>query len=432
VTSITIRKKDKILKAETRLPASKSLSNRALILQVLSNGKLQIKNLSDAGDTLLLVNLLRVIEQPRNPNETVMLDCFNAGTVLRFLTAYLSLRAGKWLLTGSQRMKERPVGPLVANLKQLGANICFTEKEGYPPILIEGRSISGGTIEADAGISSQFISALLMIAPVLKGGLRVSLRDKIASAPYIRMTLGVLSDCGIKYEFLDNLIIIPGQEFRQSEITIEPDWSSASAWYQMAAFADEADILLKDLKEISLQGDSILPAIFSNFGVKTDFISKGARLTKTSSKCSHFQFDFTDHPDLAQAVMATCAGLNIPAEFTGLQSLLIKETDRIAAMTNELTKLGFNISGESDSVMIKKSRTEIANSKRIIPNQEPGAISPVPISTYNDHRMALAFAPMTLVLGSICIENPGTVSKSYPGFWKDIEKAGFNYLSDPG
>lgn len=414
MTSLTIHKKDRIVRGKISLPASKSLSNRALILNQICGGKLNIRNLSEADDTKLLSRLLNQTELQKNTSETISLDCQNAGTVFRFLTSYLSLRPGKWFLTGSPRMKERPIGQLADSLNLLGASVSYAGENGFPPLMIEGKTFAGGDLEFTDSLSSQFISALMMIGPVLQGGLRIKLKSRLASTPYIRMTLEMLKICGIQAEFSENIISIPEQEFCTAEIDVEPDWSSAAFWYEIAALADDADLELTGLEKHSLQGDAILPEIFISLGVKTEFLSTGVRLIKRPDRCHRFEFGFTDIPDLAQAVAVTCAALNIPAKITGLHSLKIKETDRICALITELKKCGFHVN-------------EYGGSAIRIDNTELKTLNPEPIHSYGDHRMAMAFAPLALVFDSIRIENPEVVSKSYPGFWDDLIKAGFNY-----
>ncbi len=325
-------------------------------------------------------------------------------------------------------MKMRPIDPLVKALKKLGASVGYLEQENFPPLLIEGKPFPGSSIEADGSISSQFITALLLIAPVLPGGLKLRLTNNISSVPYIEMTLKLLNICGIKSNFSNNTITISQQKYAQSELTIEPDWSSASYWYSMAAFAKESDLVLKSFKKESLQGDSILPEIFANFGVQTEYFGEGIRLTRSNQYCSSFDFDFSNYPDLAQTVIVTCAGLNIPSIFTGLESLRIKETDRVAALYNELKKIGFNISVNNGSELRIQPLTQTLNLEPETLNLKPETLNLKPLRTYDDHRMAMAFAPLAMILGSLKIENPQVVSKSYPGFWDDLKLAGFQIL----
>lgn len=414
MSTITIRKKNRELKGEISLPSSKSMSNRALILHHLHPSKITISNLSEAEDTKLLSRLLKSVAEHRHSEPPLQIHCQNAGTVFRFLTACLSLQPGRWLLTGSERMKERPIGPLVDGLNHLGALVRYENEPGYPPLYIEGKKIRGGNTELDSSISSQFVSSLLLIAPALENGLTIRLTGNIVSGPYIRMTLEMLNMCGIHSEVEEKKISIRQQELMNTNIKIEPDWTSASYWYEMAALSDKADLILTGLDKQSIQGDSVLPEIFESLGVKSMYINEGVRLARTDKRCSHFQFDFSNHPDLAQSIAVTCAALNIPAVLTGLQSLKIKETDRISALVSELTRCGFKVKEEGNSA-IK------------IENTEPKTRNPERIQTYGDHRMAMAFAPLALVFGTIDIENPEVVQKSYPGFWNDLKKTGFNY-----
>ena len=328
MNQITIQKTNSILEGEILLPASKSISNRALIINYLSGKKLRLNNLSQADDTQLMIVLLKIIEENKGSYLPTTIDCRDAGTTLRFITALLALTPGKWLITGSDRMKDRPIGILVESLKKLGANIEYQGKDGFPPLLIKGKKLKGRELEIDGSVSSQFISALLLIAPSVPGGLCLKLKGKISSLPYIEMTLNLLNQFGISTAFIDNTITIEQQDYKSGELTIEADWTSASYWYEMVALASEANLFLKGLNKESLQGDAILPEIFNHFGVQTEFLGDGIKLTKTKKIVSDFTFDFTDYPDLAQTVIVTCAGLNIPGKFTGLESLRIKETDR--------------------------------------------------------------------------------------------------------
>ncbi|MEZ5082301.1 MAG: 3-phosphoshikimate 1-carboxyvinyltransferase [Bacteroidales bacterium] len=424
---LSISKKDTSIVGIVRLPASKSLSNRALIIRYLSGKEFPIKNLSEADDTILLKRLLLKVKSSIPSEKEIILDCANAGTVFRFLTALLSMTPGKWLLTGSDRMKERPIGILTDALRKLGAKIDYTEKENYPPLLITGHHLKGSTLEMDASVSSQFISALLMIAPVLPKGLTVNLYGIISSEPYLKMTLGLLKKFRVQSHFIENSIEIKNQAITPENITIEADWSSAAFWYEVAAFSSVANIFLQGLTKESLQGDAILPEIYKHFGVYSTFEQAGTRLTKTEKVVDSFSFDFTNYPDLAQAVIITCAGLNIPGEFTGLESLQIKETDRLSALKTELQKLGYQIH------ITQNSELRTSNFELRTPNPELKTLpitstfkikKPTLINPYNDHRMAMAFAPLALIFGSIQIENPEVVSKSYPGFWEDFRKMG--------
>ncbi len=421
---VTIRNNEKIIKGEIGLPASKSISNRALILQYLSGNKLRIHNLSEAEDTELMAALLRSIKENRDASTAKVLDCRNSGTVFRFLTALLAVTPGKWLITGSERMKERPVGILADSLNRLGAAIQYENKSGYPPLSIEGKKISGGDIEIDGSVSSQFITGLLLISPTLKKGLTIKLHNKISSLPYIQMTLQLLNRIGIQSTFKDNVIRIAFQDFEAHELTVEPDWTAASYWYEMAALSREAEILLKGLQDESIQGDSILTDISKQLGVMTIFEPEGIRLIKSGNCVKDFVYDFSHYPDLAPAVITTCAGLNVNSRFTGIENLRIKETDRISAIQKELKKAGFQIelTGNSELRMHPIHGLLNKDGEFNIPELMQ---NPAPFKTYSDHRMAMALAPLSLICGSVQIENPEVVAKSYPCFWKDLNKAGF-------
>jgi 3-phosphoshikimate 1-carboxyvinyltransferase len=431
---ITLSKKNKILKGEINLPASKSISNRALIINYLSDNQQHLTNLSKSDDTQLMKHLLLQIAKNKSSDFPVHLNCDNAGTVLRFLTALLAITPGNWVLTGTQRMKERPIGILVDALNQLGAEINCLEKNGFPPLQIKSKPLKGVKLKIDGSVSSQFISALILIAPTLRNGLQLSITNKISSKPYIDMTLKMLQHFGVNYRFDGKEIYIQHQNYLDSELSIEPDWSAAAYWYEMAALSDEADILLRDIKyenrststlnlglsetQQSLQGDAILPEIYKSFAVKTELLENGIRLTKKGKTIEKFEFDFTNQPDLAQSTIVTCAALGIKGRFKGLESLRIKETDRLNALVNELTKFGVKCLIKSDSEL------HISNKK---PESESKKCQSKILATYNDHRMAMSFAPLAMIFKEIQIENPDVVSKSYPGFWTELNSVGINY-----
>ncbi len=328
-------------------------------------------------------------------------------------------------------MKQRPIGILADVLRQIGANINYVEKNGYPPILIEGSELTGGKIEIDAGVSSQFITALLLIAPALSGGLEITLKNKISSLSYIEMTIKLMEYFGIKINHSGNAIAVKQQEYREADFNVEPDWTSASYWYEMAAFADEVDLTITGLKKESLQGDSVLPEIFKKLGVRTEFLNEGIRLYKDNIPSDFFEYDFTNFPDLAQSVIVTCAGLNISGNFTGLKNLKIKETDRLNALSTELKKIGANAEiVQGSKFRVRRSKFDVFKKiKNPCPTvRTDGRVKSKIVNTYGDHRMAMAFAPLALLSGSIQIENPEVVSKSYPGFWEDLKKFGFKNL----
>jgi len=293
--TVTLRKSDRILKGTIQLPFSKSLSNRLMIIKAQASGDFQIKNLAGADDTLLLADILQQIKERKQEKQILELDTGNAGTAMRFLTAYLSSKPGKWILTGSERMKLRPIGALVDALRLLGADIDYLAKLGYPPLLIKGSSLQGGEINVDAGISSQFVSALIMIGPCIPGGIAIHLRGEAVSKPYINMTIRLLEYFGVQVKREKNKIIIPESAFQPKDYSVEADWSSAAFWYESAVLADEADLILTGLNSNSLQGDSIIAGIYQNFGVTTEYLENGVRITKSEKKTDRFYFNFTDY-----------------------------------------------------------------------------------------------------------------------------------------
>lgn len=409
-----ISKRDRTLKGTIHLTASKSESNRVLIIRALSKQLFEIHNLAGAQDTQTLLDILELRVKNRDSGqEKIEIDVGPAGTAMRFLTALFSITDGERILTGSDRMKQRPIGILVDALKKLGASIEYVEKEGFPPLLIKGRKLEGGAIEIDGSVSSQFISALLLIAPVLKNGIELYLKGAVSSKPYILMTLGVMERFGIKYTWNENMIRVEQQEYkwsREEPYNAEADWSAASYYYAMAALADEVDLVIKGFQKNSLQGDSVLAAMYETFGVRTECLETGVRLTKGEKQMNPFNYNFESCPDIAQTVAVTVAALGIPSLLEGLQSLKIKETDRIKALQNELTKLSVMVEATPASLFI---------------NAPSGISFPASvISTYDDHRMAMSFAALAM-RGEIRIADPHVVSKSYPAFWNDLKQLGF-------
>jgi 3-phosphoshikimate 1-carboxyvinyltransferase len=401
---VTSNKKE--FKAEINLTSSKSESNRLLIIKALSKNKVIIDNLSDSDDTKTLTELLNLIENP----DIKILDTGAAGTTFRFLVSYLSIKTRTTkTLTGSERMKERPIKDLVDALRNLGAEINYLDKEGYPPLKITGKELINNEIDISGSISSQYITSLMLIAPYLKNGLTINIKDKISSKPYIDMTLKILNYFDIKAYWKDNSIIIHHGEYISKKYMVEGDWSSASYLYEILAFSKNSEITINGLRKNSLQGDSVISEIMQNFGIETTFKENSVSIKNTGRIVDYFEYDFSNCPDIAQTIAVTCAGLGIHAKLSGLESLKVKETDRVQALINELTKLGINIF-ESDTNTLE------INSGNIKEN--------VLINTYKDHRMAMAFTPLSLICNSIMIEDPKVVAKSYPNFWKDIKELG--------
>lgn len=392
-------------RTSVKLPASKSISNRALILNALSYSPFEVENLSDCDDTNSMTRVL-------NSNDRDF-DIGAAGTTMRFLTAFLSKVVGEWTLTGSERMKKRPIKVLVEALNSIGANVEYMENEGFPPLRIKGCALRGGEIALPGDVSSQYISALLMIAPLTEQGLTLRLEGKIISRPYIELTLGLMAQYGVRASWIGNTIKVEPQEYQPVPFKVESDWSAASYWYGMMALTDRAEIELLGLFKKSLQGDSAGARLFAQLGVATTFTDRGVRLRRNGERPVKLVYDFVDQPDLAQTFTVVCALMEIPFRFSGLRSLRIKETDRIAALQQELAKLGYVVRDYDDSVL------EWNGERR-----EPEA-NPV-IKTYEDHRMAMSFALAALKRPEgIRIAEPGVVSKSYPHFWDDLREAGF-------
>lgn len=390
-----------------RLPASKSISNRILIINALSYNPYPIRNLSDSDDTQVLAKALF-----SNHNS---FDIGHAGTAMRFLTAFLAKIVGEWEITGSERMKQRPIGILVDALKGIGAQIEYIENEGYPPLKILGSHLKGGTLQLDGSISSQYISALLLIAPTIENGLKIQLNGEITSRSYIELTLRLMAKFGVRYSWDENLITVPEQHYLPGEFSVEADWSGASYWYQIMSMAEMGEILLENLQLDSLQGDAFIAQWFRQFGVESHQIKEGVLVTKTKHEQPQFlELDFLENPDVAQTMACLCVAKKIPFHFTGLKTLKIKETDRIAALQNELRNFG--------AVLTKPSEGELSWDGKIAET----STSEIPVvKTYHDHRMAMAFSPMALEDYKFGIEDPMVVTKSYPGFWADIRKAGF-------
>ena len=400
---LTLRHQSGNLHGRIQITGSKSESNRMLLLQALYP-QITIDNLSNSDDTVAMKSGL---ESDKN-----MVDIGHAGTSMRFLSAYYStLENQEKILTGSSRMQERPIGVLVDALRQLGADISYLKNEGYPPLLIKGKQLRSNEVRLSANISSQYITALMLIAPSLPDGLRLYLEGKITSIPYIEMTLSLLHKIGVDAIFSGQHIqVFPKKDITQITHAVESDWSSASYYFSMVALAKEADVSLSTYKKDSLQGDRVLMDVYQQFGVKSSIENNTLALKKQTMGSTHIQLDLSDAPDIAQTIAVTCYGLGLSCSLTGLHTLKIKETDRLVALQNELSKLGATIEITDKSLHLHKRTNPIR------PN--------VLIETYHDHRMAMAFAPLGLLV-PIRIQDADVVTKSYPGFWKDLEQNGF-------
>ncbi|WP_026630859.1 3-phosphoshikimate 1-carboxyvinyltransferase [Dyadobacter alkalitolerans] len=400
--SILVHPPQKSIRAEIRLAASKSECNRALIINALTGFECELTNVSEARDSQTMLRLL-------NSNDAVA-DVIDAGTTMRFLTAYFAVTGQSKIMTGTPRMCERPIGILVDALRILGADIEYQKETGYPPLKLNGFSYSGqNEINMRGDVSSQYISALLLIAPGLPSGLKIQLEGEVGSKPYIEMTLNQMAHFGINYyaDWHTNTIIIPPFKYQPHPYAIESDWSGASYWYSIVALADDAEVELLGLKKDSLQGDSAIVDIMRHLGVESTFTERGVLLTKIAPAAS-IGWDFTACPDLAQTVAVCCAVKGITLSLTGIESLKIKETDRVFALQQELQKLGATL-----KEIEKDHLYEVARIPGFASAETPS------IHTYDDHRMAMAFAPAGMV-SPIIIEEPGVVVKSYPGYWKDL------------
>ena len=408
--------KFKIQNSILKITGSKSETNRLLLLQAL-NPNLLLENISNSDDSEVMIKALNT-QYPKPKTQYPKIDVHHAGTAMRFLTAYFAAQDGfEVQLTGSSRMKERPIKILVDALNELGAEISYIEKEGFPPLKIKGKKLTKNKVSLPANVCSQYISALLLIAPKLENGLELTLEGEITSVSYIKMTLAILNEIGIETSFIENKITVkPQSAIQNSKFTIESDWSSASYWYSIVALSEiGTQITLSSFKENSLQGDFALVEIYKNFGVETVFNTNHMLLRKVENlKPETLNLKLNNSPDIAQTIAVTCFGLGISCHLKGLHTLKIKETDRLEALKIELTKLGATISITNDSLILEQS-------ENIKPN--------IRISTYQDHRMAMAFAPLALKV-PIIIENAEVVSKSYPTFWEDLAAFNFSVVNE--
>jgi 3-phosphoshikimate 1-carboxyvinyltransferase len=404
------KSKVKSQKSKIKITGSKSETNRMLLLQALYPN-LILENTSNSDDSEVMLSSIKNFQLPASSFQ--IFDVHHAGTAMRFLTAYFSIQEEKEIvITGSSRMKERPIKILVEALNQLGAEISYEENEGFPPIKIKGKKLTQNKVSLPANVSSQYISALLLIAPKLENGLELTLNSEITSIPYIKMTLALLTEIGVETTFIGNKITVCHTELvSSSQFTIESDWSSASYWYAIIALSEiGTQVTLSSYKENSLQGDSALVEIYKDFGVETIFKNNSITIHKLNDcQLPMVNYQLNNCPDIAQTIAVTCFGLGIACHLTGLHTLKIKETDRLEALKTELSKLGAIIVVSENSLTL---------------NQSNRILSDIKISTYQDHRMAMAFAPLALKV-PIIIENAEVVSKSYPNFWEDLKSFSF-------
>lgn len=410
--SLTLSKPSAATFCSIELTGSKSESNRALILNALSKGRVGVRNLSSADDTVVMQESLK-----NAGNQAPLINIGPAGTAMRFLSAYFAVTGTETTLTGTERMKQRPIGILVNALRELGAIVDYAEEEGFPPLAFhKDFSQKSNKINIRGNVSSQYITALLLVAAALPEGLELNIEGELTSRPYVEMTLSMLNEAGISYQWKGNTILIPSQDFGDALITVEPDWSAASYWYSIVALSDSASVKLPWLKKSSLQGDSRISSIMEHFGVSTKFTDGGIEISKVATGIKGDLFDLKDCPDLAQTVIVCSAALGHNATFTGLETLKIKETDRIAALQNELAKIGVKLHEDNGFYHLDCSALHFPET--------------ITIETYEDHRMAMAFAPLALKVPKVIIEDPAVVGKSYPSFWDDLEKAGFSAMDN--
>ena len=393
----------KVEDVEAGLPASKSIANRALVMAALCGAEKYLKNLSDCDDTQAVIRALSSASEEKNIGA--------AGTAMRFLTAYYAISSESVVMTGTERMKNRPISILVEALRSLGADIEYVEKEGYPPLKINGKKLQGGELHVKGDVSSQYLSAILMIAPYTANGIKLVIEGDLVSRPYLQMTLSLMQEFGVSYTWEGNVVQIAPSEYKPLEFTVENDWSAASYWYSIVALSENKSVKLKYLLADSLQGDSHLVELYKPLGVETQFVDGGVVLSKNAEVELPKIYDISlkEQPDLAQTLVVSCLLMNVPFKFSGLENLKIKETDRIAALINECKTLGY-ILKEIESGVLSWDGEKCAPAIEI------------EINTYEDHRMAMAFAPAVIRLGSIIINEPDVVTKSYPSFWQEFEK----------
>ncbi len=402
-----IKKIPRQFRGHISVPASKSIANRLLILREISGRKLKIKNLSNAQDTITLASVLDELSSSQDLIFTI--DIGNCGTCIRFLTSYLATRPGTYILTGNERMQNRPIGPLVDALRRLGAQIAFINKENYPPLFITGLTLEGGKTTIDCTQSSQFASSILLIAPALVKGVELSVKG-LNSASYLSMTTKIMEQIGVRVEQRDtHTFFIPRQQIVEQTYTIPADWSSATFWYAFVALAEEASIIIKDLKYCGLQGDSILYKIYNQLGVQTTFSREGAHLMHTGQQTDFFEMDMNSYPDLAIPLIVNLVLLGVSFKLSGLAHLRYKESDRLSALKNELQKIGAHLN-TTDQGEVSWTREELKFPDNLVFN------------TYDDHRLAMALAQVAMFANIELVDGENVVNKSYPDFWVNFKK----------
>jgi 3-phosphoshikimate 1-carboxyvinyltransferase len=407
MSSIMLSHPTKVVTGTVNLPASKSIANRLLLMKAVAGfTDVEIHNLSNARDTQILNSILSTL------GSTSIIDVHDAGTVMRFLTAYLSCIEGEWIITGTERMQQRPIGALVNVLRSIGADIEYLNNENYPPLKIHGKKLKGGQLEIDGSISSQFISALLLISPLFTESLELHVKNDLVSTPYVDMTLKLMQKWGINYTWEKNIISVNNKPYKKpiEKVFVESDWSAASYFYSILSLAKEGEITMPYLFRNSLQGDSVCAKLYTDLGVSTEFTNDGIIIKKSNHTKNKFEHNFLNCPDIAQTLAVSCAAKSVEANLKGLQTLSIKETDRIFAIKTELEKVGIEVLTTNDSITIAPSKISNLTTQ---------------FFTYKDHRMAMSFTPLALCCNTIEIENPTVVEKSFPHFWKELQKIGF-------
>ncbi len=413
ILKVQIVKKKGTISGKVVISGSKSISNRLLIIKGLANSNCTISNLSTSDDTRKLITLQSGIESCERSGISMILDVKNAGTVARFLTAYLVPRDGTWLITGTGRMMQRPMDGIVDCLKQVGGRITYAGSEGFLPIKIVGCDIRGRTVKIDASKSSQFLSAIMMIGPYFENGLNILLEKKPVSLPYVEMTAKLMQKFGAHVKISPDMVeVLPGKyDFHTT--TVEPDWSSASYFYELLALAEDGELEIEGLSRNSVQGDSKIAEIFTNFGIETNYTATGILLKKTNKLAVDLSLDFIGNPDIVPSVMATCTALNIKAVFKNIGHLKYKESNRIEALKSELSKIGAKLTVRNESVIL---------------NPTGKVNNDLFFKTYDDHRMAMAMAPLSMKYPNVMIDEPDVVNKSFPEFWDEFKKLNFATL----